>query len=112
MEFGIEPPPSYEDMLKDARKAQREDLELAEAMRRLLLNNDFRTYLGGVLAKRIDEVGRSLLEPSGSVDGMVKSEFLKGAMYAFCLSRDLPSVIVQAIGEAQPRPDEGNEDAS
>jgi len=110
MKFEAAIPEAYEDMVREANKAQREDMLLIDAMRRLLLNGDFRIYLGEVLGKRIAELGQQMLEPSGSMDGMVKSEFLKGAMYAFCLSRDLPSVIVQAIAEAKPN-SEGEGDA-
>lgn len=98
-------------LAKEAKRAQKEDLDLAEAMQRLVSNRDFILYQVKVLGKRIDSFGQQLLEPSGSMDGMVKSEFLKGALFAFCLARDIPSVIVSAV-EAPPASEDGDEDAS
>lgn len=88
-----------EQFLRQARKAKKEDIALAESMTRLLRNNDFQLYLQQVLGRRIEDLGALLLEPSLTHDGMVKTEFTKGAMYAFCLARDIPSVIVKSMSE-------------
>lgn len=99
-------------LAQEAKKAQQEDIKLAEAMRRLLQNNDFLLYRMSILGKRIDSFGQELLEPSGGMDGLVRSEFLKGALFAFCLARDIPSVIVSAMEEAKPTSEDGDEHAT
>lgn len=89
----------FEELLKASRKARREDIELGEAMERLLASKDFQVYLSKVIGSRLESYGQVLLEPAGGRDGLVRGEFVKGAMFAFCLARDLPSVIVAAMGE-------------
>jgi len=84
------------EALREARKAKREDLELAEAMQALLVSQGWQLYLERVLGPRIQSFGELLLQPAGSQDGAWRTEFVKGALYAFCLARDLPSVIVSA----------------
>lgn len=88
-----------DEFIKEAKKAKREDLELSDSMSRLLKNQDFQLYLTRVLGKRTEELGALLLEPSNSLDGVIKSEFMKGAMYAFCLARDMPSIIIKSMSE-------------
>lgn len=102
---------SIEAMLKEARQARQEDIELADAMSRLVVNRDFRMYQERVLQTRLDEFGARLLEPSAGSDELVRMEFLKGAMYAFCLVRDMPSVIIAAIGELRPKEELTNDDS-
>lgn len=92
-------PVAIEELLRQSRQAKQEDLALGDAMERLVRNPDFAVYLRFVIGSRIDAFGQSLLEPAGGLDGLVRSEFLKGAMYAFCLARDLPSVIVQSMSD-------------
>lgn len=100
-----------QELLREAREARAEDIELADAMMRLVSNKDFRLYQDRVLQTRIDEFGGQLLTPAEGMDALVKMEFLKGAMFAFCLVRDLPSVIIAAIGEVQ-KPLEEQDDVS
>lgn len=84
------------ELLKAGRKADEEDKKLIENMERLQHSHDFDMYCRQVLGPRITSFGSALLEPSGTQDGMVRSEFMKGALYGLCLARDLPSVIISA----------------
>ena len=97
-------------LVADARKADKEDKELADAMQRLVKNSDFQSYMLKVLLPRTESFGMTLLTPSGGMDGMVRSEFIKGALFGLCLARDMPSVIIQAMNEA--RSTQENQDAS
>jgi hypothetical protein len=85
-----------DELLKVGRKADEEDKKLIDNMQRLVRSHDFEMYCSQVLGPRIQSFGAALLEPSGSHDGMVRSEFMKGALYGLCLARDLPSVIISA----------------
>jgi hypothetical protein len=82
------------ELLRDARKANREDQQIVDALQRLLASGEWKLYMDRIVGKRIQSLGELLLEPSGSTDGMVRSEFLKGALYGLCLARDLAGVIV------------------
>lgn len=91
-----------EDLLRTSRAAKQEDLAFVETMQRLVKNPDFVVYLDKVIGSRLVSFGAMMLEPSGSIDGLVKTEFVKGAMFAFCLARDLPSVMIQSMSEMRP----------
>lgn len=96
-----------EEFMTQARKAKKEDLELADAMKRLMANRDYGLFMMRILGPKIEEAGALLLNPSKSVDGMVASEFIKGAMFAFCLTRDMPNLIIKAMDEMnRPRGDD------
>lgn len=88
-----------EELLKVAREAKREDMAMADVLRRLIANPDFQLYQSKVLGPRIIELQSAFLEPAAGIDGMVRTEFLKGALFAFHLSHNLPSVIVKATEE-------------
>ena len=95
-------PPDFEAMLSESRKARQEDMALIESMTRLSNNADFKIYLEKIICHRIEGFAQMLLSPSGGLDGMVRSEYLKGAMFAFCLARDLPTIIMQSISDMNP----------
>lgn len=105
MRVGLQVDTEYEekveDLLRASRKADEEDKKLVENLTRLVQNHDFNMYLQQVLGPRIQTFGATLLEPSESHDGMVRSEFVKGALYGLCLARDLASVIVSATSKPQ-----------
>ena len=94
-----------EELLKVSRKADEEDKKLVENMYRLTHSHDFAMYVKQVLGPRIQNFGATLLEPSGSSDGMVRAEFIKGALYGLCLARDLPSVILSATQKKEETDD-------
>src|SRR5262245_3405084 len=90
----------FEDIIKASRAAMKEDLQLAADLERLVASREWIAYLNQVIGRRIQDIGELILQPSVSQDGMVKTEFLKGAMYGLCLARDLPSVIIRSMREA------------
>lgn len=90
-----------QQLVRDSRKADREDKELGEAMSRLVKNPDFQSYMAKVIYPRVQAFGDELAMPSGSADGLVRSEYLKGALCGLCLARDMPSVIIAAMGEVR-----------
>jgi hypothetical protein len=94
-----------DELISAGRRADEEDKKLIDNMTRLTRSHDFAMYVNRVLGPRIEQFGSALLEPSGSQDGMVRSEFMKGALYGLCLARDLPSVIISATIK-QDIPDE------
>lgn len=89
------------ELLKAGRLADEEDKKLVDNMQHLTQNHDFQMYAKQVLAPRIEQFGAMLLEPSTNVDGLVRSEFIKGALYGLCLARDLPSVILTATRKGE-----------
>lgn len=99
-----------EKLVREARKADKEDQVLADAMGRLLSSQDFQTYLTKLIYPRIMAFGTALTAPAGSLDGLVTSEYIKGTLCGLCLARDLPSVIIQAMSEV--RKTQENTDAS
>jgi hypothetical protein len=93
-------------LLRVSRKADQEDKKLIENMQRLVHSHDFIMYVRQVLGPRIEGFGMALLEPAGTQDGLVRSEFVKGALYGLCLARDLPSVIISATTKQEEASDE------
>lgn len=94
-----------DNLLQDSKKADQEDKKLIENMKRLVASHDFDMFCRQVLGPRIQDFGATLLQPAGSVDGMVKAEFVKGALFGLCLARDLPSVIISTT-QKQEEPNE------
>src|SRR5262245_33839858 len=91
--------PQLEELLKLSRRARREDVALGEAMQRLVQNADFQTYLEKVIGSRVQSFGDTLMEPSGSQDGLVRMEYIKGTLCGLCLARDLPRVIIASMSD-------------
>ena len=94
-------PAVFEEILKSSRKATKEDIQLAEDLESLRTHKGWNPYLQQVLGARIQDLGELLLQPAGTQDGLVRSEYIKGALYGLCLARDLPSVIIQSMREVR-----------
>lgn len=105
----MELPNNLEEMLRASREAKREDLQLIESMTRLSNNADFKVYLEKIIGTRIESFAQTLLEPAGGLDGMVRSEYIKGAMFALCLARDLPSIIMASMSDVRTPQESSNE---
>lgn len=102
------------EVLRQARKGEKEDRERIELFQTLMRNPAFASFQE-VLGHKIEALGMSLLSPSGGLDGMIVSEYQKGAMYGLVLARDLVSVTVAIADEqrkAQPADELGDEDES
>jgi len=90
----------FQDMLDglkvEARKANKEDRDRVEAFRDLFRLDAWKFYQS-LLDSRIQVMSERLLQPAAGIEGVLTSEYLKGAMYGLMLARNLPSVIVQSI---------------
>ncbi len=87
----------FEELLKNSREANKQDRELAEAMERLVNFEPFQVFLSRVIGPRLQDLGELSLQPALTSDGMVRKEYLHGAMYAFILTRDLPQRIIASM---------------
>lgn len=85
-----------EELKKEARVANREDKHRAEVFEAFVKSEGWKLYHEW-LVKKIESLGSELIQPSAGIEGVLRSEFQKGSMYAFLLCRDLPSVIVSAM---------------
>lgn len=89
-----------QEVLRQARKSDKEDQERIELFQTLLRNPAFKAYQE-LLGHKLESLGALLLMPSGSLDGLVTTEWQKGAMYGLVLARDVVSVTVQIADEAR-----------
>lgn len=94
-----------EELLKEGRAADKLDKERAETFAGLLKNPGW-VLLSDLLNTRIQALGEAIVEPGGSVDGMVALEYIKGTMRGLILARDLPQLTIQAMKAATPSGDE------
>lgn len=85
-----------EELQKDARAANKEDKHRAELFEALVKSEGWKLY-SKLLNEKIEAIGADFIQPSAGIEGVLKSEFQKGSMFAFLLCRDLPSVIVSAM---------------
>ena len=95
-------------LLKDAKEADRED-----KIRKQVFEGMIGTVAWGYYARLLDlklqGFSEVLLAPAGSMDGMVRHEFVKGAMFGLALARDLPHVIIASMKDQLPSRDESEE---
>lgn len=87
-----------DELLKQARVADKEDRELAEALERLVKNPDWSVYIK-IISKKQQFFADEMLRPSGSVDGCIRQEYIKGALSGLVMAADTPSVIIAATKE-------------
>jgi hypothetical protein len=94
-----------DDLLKQAREADKADRETAAALQVLVGKPEWKIYVG-VLERRMQTQADKILGPSKSVDGCIALEYEKGALSGLVIARDLPSVIIAATKELrQPKDD-------
>lgn len=96
-EFASEFASRLQQLLDASRKANREDRELAQAMERMCATEEWRLFVTKLLNSRLQIFSDTLLQPAGGVDGMVRCEFVKGAMFGLTLARDLPSISIESL---------------
>lgn len=94
-----------EDLKKVARRADKEDRERAEAFVAMEKMEGWPLYIS-LLNIRLQALSERLLAPSGSIDGVLTSEFIKGAMYGLVLARDLPSITIESMRQISASTDE------
>lgn len=85
-----------QELLSESRKAKKEDKEMAEALSAMMKTRGWAFYMQ-LLGAHIQSFSDVMLQPAGSLDGLVSGEYIKGAMYGLVLARDRPSVIVESM---------------
>lgn len=105
-----------ENLLKQGKKADAEDKELAEILGALIKHPGWPTF-AAALTRRIQGCSDLLLKPVAGLDGTYYVEWLKGCMSGMILARDLPQLIVEQMaevampqGQGQTYEDEEDED--
>jgi len=88
----------FEHLLQASRSALKADKDRAEAFGAMMKTKGWEFYVE-LLQLRIQMFGEQLLQPLESMDRAGVQEFLKGAMWAFVLARDIPSVTIQSLGK-------------
>lgn len=97
-----------DELLREARKALKEDKEKAELFELLLKHpawGAFERLLQAQIQVRADEV----IAPARSVDELVAREYVKGAMSGLLLALGLPGAIIAAMKTSSGTSDEGDE---
>lgn len=89
------------ELVKESRAADAEDRRRADLFRKMTQSEAWIEYVRLIDAK-LQEFSDQLLMPSGSWDGMVKSEYIKGAMSGLLIARKIASVTI-GIGERLSR---------
>jgi hypothetical protein len=90
--------PKIQEMLKNARAADRVDRERAEMFGAMIKSPAWQEYIS-LLEMHLQARADEILRPSGSVDAMIGLEYVKGAMSGLILARDLPSVTIAAMDQ-------------
>jgi len=90
-----------EDLLREARKADRIDRERADAFVSLVKHPGWDMYME-ILNAKIQMLADQVLAPAASIDALVGMEYVKGAMSGLIMARDIPSVTIAAKAELQP----------
>lgn len=85
-----------DDLKKVARLADLKDKERADLFASLIKNQAWLAFYE-LLNLRIEAQGSLLLNPAGSVDGVLVGEYEKGTMRGLIIARDLPSLIIEAM---------------
>lgn len=98
---------AIDELLRESRKADREDRTRVELFERLIAGDAWKSYISLLMA-RLQIFSEVVLQPSGSQDGAWSREYLKGAMFGLLLARDLPSVTIDAM-KRQLGPDAAEE---
>ena len=96
------------ELLKNARAADKIDRERGELMQVLIQTPAWKAF-SELLGFRIQNFADSVLGPSGSINGMVAQEYLKGAMSGLIIARDLPTIIIAAMKEIPLSANEGED---
>jgi hypothetical protein len=85
-----------EELLKNARAADRIDREREELFGVLVRSPGWQEYVSLIEAK-LQMMADAILAPAESVDSLVALEYVKGAMSGLIIARDLPSVTIAAM---------------
>ena len=101
-----------QELLRDARGADKIDRERAEMFIAMLKTPAWQEYVS-LLEAALQSKADLILAPGNSVDGLIALEYVKGAMSGLVLARDLPSVTISAMDQLRrdrAEPEEETED--
>ena len=98
-----------EELLKNARLADRIDRERAEMFVSMVKSPAWKEFVS-LLDSKIQVFADTILAPGGSVDALIGLEYIKGAMSGLILARDLPSVTIAAMEQLRQERREDNDD--
>lgn len=93
-----EPSDQIQELLKEARAADKEDKQNADLFEAMIQTPAWKAYLEA-LGRRQQAYADVLLRPANGIDGCIRTEYIKGALSALVIARDLPSVTIQAAKE-------------
>lgn len=88
---------NFQKLLADSRAADQIDRKRATEFAKMVQSEGWKLYVE-LLELRLQAFSDQLLQPLESLDRAGLQEFVKGAMFAFVLQRDLASVIVATMG--------------
>lgn len=89
-----------DDLLRDSRAADRIDRERAEAFQQMVASKGWAMFVQ-LIDARLQAFSDELLQPLSDMGRAGLQEYMKGAMWAFVLLRDLPANTIQAMKAAQ-----------
>jgi hypothetical protein len=98
-----------EELLRNARAADRIDRERAEMFVSMVKSPAWREYIS-LLEAKIQGFADVILAPSQSIDALLGLEYIKGAMSGLILARDLPSVTIAAMEQLRQERREDDQD--
>lgn len=98
-----------EELLKNARAAAKVDKERIELFEKMLTTPAWQVYVE-LLNAKIQMFADQVLAPSGTVDGCVALEYVKGAMSGLIMARDIPDAIISAKDQIRSMVAEEDED--
>lgn len=85
-----------EGLKKAATEANAIDRERAEAFQVMVASKGWVMFTQ-IINQQLATFGAQLLQPLESLDRAGLQEYMKGAMWAFALLRDLPTTTIQAM---------------
>lgn len=83
----------FEKLLEDSRIYDKVDRDRASIFEGLVRSPGWILFVE-LVNEIIEHRGAELLAPSGSIDGVLAGEHLKGSMSGLIMARDMPSVII------------------
>lgn len=90
-----------EDLYKRARAADKIDKERAETFQGLVQHPGWKLFVE-LLDFQVGSLGEAVLAPSGSMDGALGLEYIKGTMRGLLLARHLPQYTIDQMKPPVP----------
>lgn len=90
--------PDISEITRLAHEADKIDKRRAELFASMVKTEGWQEYIK-LLEAKIQIFSDGLLPPAGSIDGMVKCEWIKGAMGGLIMARDVASATMAAAEE-------------